>query len=200
MSLDNKCPENKSKIYDLLKKCIKLSKTCDSAFNILGAYYNQKNNIDKAIKYYKKAAELGNSFARTNWGFYMFSALQIKTKFVFYLLKSATFNGPTIAQSNLGYWYWEICNFEKAEKNFRKGYELGDISCLNILGHIFQAQNRDKEAFECFSIASEKGDLLSTFNLACCYLQGTGVEKNEEKWIELMNKHQQNLQKNNKEF
>ena len=67
-----------------------------------------------------------------------------------------------------------------------------DVDCLRVLGILCYegeiAQLDYKKAFECFYKASEQGDVTSTYYLALSYLEGHGVEVDENKGNTLLAK------------
>ena len=52
------------------------------------------------------------------------------------------------------------------------------------------------EAVELYKLAGESGHHLSFYNLAVCYQQGLGVEKNEQEAFNFFQKGQNNFQQN----
>ncbi|MGN1120025.1 MAG: tetratricopeptide repeat protein [Oscillospiraceae bacterium] len=94
--------------------------------------------------------------------------------------------------AELGGYYYEIRRFELALKYYEMAAELGDKSVYSGLGYIWyygRTGKRDYEqAFRWFSLAAENGDIQAEYKLADMYKNGYGVEKNYEKYKEIIEK------------
>ena len=113
--------------------------------------YNITQNRTEAVKLFRKAAELGNSYAQGNLAVcYLFGEGVQKDYYeaVKWLHKAAS-QGYDDAQNNLG-----VC------------YERG-----------FGVTSNSYEAFKWYRMAAEKNNADAQYNLAVCYEYGYGVAK-----------------------
>lgn len=65
--------------------------------------------------------------------------------------------------------------------------EEGDARALSNAGVLLDKQNRPEEAFQCYLKSANSGNLIAKYNVACCYLRGTGTErsrKEAQKWFQ----------------
>lgn len=121
-----------------------------------------EKNIDKAIFWYKKAAELNSSTAQFCLGvLYCYSG--------------------EVEQ-----------DYHEAFKWFKKAFENGDAYSTPHLGFLYENgwgvfQNKLLAAYY-YEIATELGESQGMCNLAECYIDGTGVEKDYQKAIDLLKK------------
>ena len=118
-----------------------------------------KQNNQKAIEFYMRAIEKGNSKSMNN-------------------LATMYITGNTVEQ-----------NYQKAIELYTRAIEKGNSSSMNNLAHMYQngyglGQNNQK-AIELYMRAIEKGNLTSMNNLARMYQNGNGLDKNYQKAIEL---------------
>jgi TPR repeat protein len=135
-----------------------------------------KNEI-KAFEWYSKAAENGIAIAQNNLGYCYHFGKGIdkdETKAFKWFLKSAV-SGYTIGQCNLGYCYQYGIGADKNEKKAFEWYSKAVAESRNTI-----AQNNLLE----FRYAKD-GIAVAQNNLAYCYKNGTGIEKNETKAFEL---------------
>jgi len=184
--------------YDYAKSK-NLKKPASSAYNIIGTYYNNKQNYDTAIKYYKEAyrvrAEMGDKIfmgvALSNIGNAYYSKSDFRTALT-YLNKSLelrkTIGNPVHLEDSYG----RLCNvyikleeLDKAEYYCLESLKLseksknekGSMNTLNNLGTIYLKQGNYIKAMDCalksLSIKTKFGDSLgiasSYFNLGNLY-------------------------------
>lgn len=92
--------------------------------------------------------------------------------------------------AELGYFYYESRRFELALKYYEMAAELGDDSVFSGLGYIWYYGRTGKsdydKAFYWFSRAAENGDIQSEYKLADMYKNGYGVDKDYEKYKEII--------------
>lgn len=92
--------------------------------------------------------------------------------------------------AELGGYYYEIRCFELALKYYEMAAGLGDKSVYSGLGYIWyygRTGKRDYEqAFHWFTLAAENGDIQSEYKLADMYKNGYGVDKDYEKYKEII--------------
>ena len=111
-------------------------------------------NDEEAIKWFKKAAEAGNTNAMTELGYsYGMGMLGLDK------------------------------NEEEATKWFRKAAEFGDAAAMNHLGDWYRngwfKKQDDDEAFKWYRKAAETGNIDAMISLGDCYLWGRGVIKSK---------------------
>ena len=99
-----------------------------------------------------------------------------------------THNPKYVAE--LGFFYYESRRFELALKYYEMAAELGDDSVFSGLGYIWYYGRTGKsdydKAFYWFSRAAENGDIQSEYKLADMYKNGYGVDKDYEKYKEII--------------
>ena len=90
----------------------------------------------------------------------------------------------------LGGYYYEIKRFDLALKYYEMAatYDYDEAyECLGYIWYYGRTGERDfKKAFEYFSKLMEKGDPVSTYKVADMYKNGYYVEKNQEKYEEII--------------
>ena len=122
----------------------------------LGNYYNAIGDIDNTILWFTKAAEQGFARSQNELG-------------LFYI------NGTKVAKDMIKATYW----FEKAASQGHPGAQ-------NNLGTIYAMRRDYAEAIEMWKQAAKTGYVEALSNLAGCYLNGQGVEKNIPKAVSLL--------------
>lgn len=89
-----------------------------------------------------------------------------------------------------GFYYYESRRFELALKYYEMAAELGEKSVYPGLGYIWYYGRTGKcdyeKAFRWFTLAAENGDIQSEYKLADMYKNGYGVEKDTEKYKEII--------------
>ena len=92
--------------------------------------------------------------------------------------------------TELGGYYYELRDFDLALKYYEMAAELGDKSVYSGLGYIWYYGRTGKkdyaQAFHWFSLAAENGDVQAEYKLADMYKNGYGVEKNYDKYKEII--------------
>lgn len=90
----------------------------------------------------------------------------------------------------LGGYYYERKQFDLAEEYYLLAAELNYESAYACLGYIYYYGRTDKpnyqKAFEYYSKASEVGDITSSYKVADMYRNGYFVEKNYDKYVEII--------------
>lgn len=134
----------------------------------LGMIYEGEGNLDKAVKFYRQAAEHGSADAM----FMMHNLYEIGTAV-----------GKDIAE---------------AERWLLKGAEAGSLSAQTALGYHHQFPPSETgsrvgggpasmaEAVKWYRRAAERNWADAQYRLASCYLEGKGVEQDEEHGLDLM--------------
>ena len=104
-----------------------------------------------------------------------------------YLIKETD---DSLYMMKLGGWYYENRYFELAEKYYLMAAKKNDINAYSCLGYIYyygRIGKKDyKKAYECYKKASDMGDIISGYKLADMYHHGYYVEKDEQKYKEII--------------
>ena len=148
--------QDELKAIDLYKKVYELGS--GEAANGIGLIYDNQNNSEEAVKWYRKGFEKGDSRSGYNLA-YCYS------------------NGIGVSQDEL-----------KALELYKKVYELGLGNAANRIGLIYDNQNNSGEAVKWYRKGFDKGDDWSGYNLAYCYSYGIGVPQDKQKALELYKK------------
>lgn len=166
----------------------------------LGFYYQEgeegaPKDQQKAIYWYKKAAENGNVIAQFNMGEIYDSGNGVKQDFAkaaSWYLKAAK-QGDALAQCAVGNCYFHnqgfALDYNQAAYWFRKSAMQGNAvgqRCLGICYDEGKGVSKDvKIAIEWYEKAAAQGDAVAMFNLGMSYFNGEGVKKDRKKAIEL---------------
>ena len=148
--------QDELKAIDLYKKVYELGS--GEAANGIGLIYDNQNNSEEAVKWYRKGFEKGDSRSGYN-------------------LEYCYSNGIGVSQDEL-----------KALELYKKVYELGLGNAANRIGLIYDNQNNSGEAVKWYRKGFDKGDDWSGYNLAYCYSYGIGVPQDKQKALELYKK------------
>lgn len=150
-------------------------------------YFNEKNYAE-AVKYYRKAAELGNVDAQTTLGWMYDQAKGVRRNYAeaakWY--RKAAEQGYAYAQNELGVLYYNgqgvKRNYGEALKWFRKAADQGNAAAYGWLGGMYYEGHGVKkdysEAAKWFRKGAEMGDEGSQFWLGWMYENGHGVRQN----------------------
>lgn len=149
----------------------------DSLVNIGAAYYNGTDGLEqdfeKAFKFYKLAAKMGNVIAMSNLGYcYLYGrSVPVDEDKALYCFEKASEAGDVNATYKIGDFYmWGKGKIEidkvKAVQYYDKAYEMG-------------ADSSRTDNFDCFNFPDV------CFRLANCYFYGTVKEKDFEKALNL---------------
>lgn len=150
-------------------------------------YFNEKNYAE-AVKYYRKAAELGNVDAQTTLGWMYDQAKGVRRNYAeaakWY--RKAAEQGYAYAQNELGVLYYNgqgvKRNYGEALKWFRKAAGQGNAVSYGWLGTMYyegQGVKKDySEALKWFRKAADQGDAVNQVNLGWMYENGQGVRQN----------------------
>jgi len=153
------------------------------------AYYNgtigNKPDYEKAVKYFHKAAKLGNVYAQYNLGLCYDTGIGVEqdyTEAAKWYHKSAE-QGYTDAQNNFGLCY-ELGHgveqdYDEAVKWYRKAVEQGNSHAQCNLGLCYELghgleQDYD-EAVKWYHKSAGQGNETAQSNLGTCYKLGQGV-------------------------
>ena len=141
---------NMQKAYDFsIRPAERGNRECQ---NIVGYFWRQKGDYNKAVKWYRKAAEQEFAPAQTNLG-WMYE------------------NGWGVSQ-----------DYSEAVKWFRKAAEQGNARGQSCLGWMYKngyGVSQDySEAVKWYRKSAEQGNDVGQTNLGLMYHNGTGVQRN----------------------
>ena len=191
--------DEKEKLFsDILGDIIKLAEDKDPfAQCILGLMYEYGNgaikDYEKAVKWYKEAAEKSYSIAQDKLGdmYYYGNGVAKDCGKTIEWYKKAVEQGYSRAQNNLGSMYvlgyGVKQDYEKAIKWIRKSVEQGYSGGQNNLGYMYEkgygVRQDYKEAVKWYIKAAEQGNSTAQFNLGDVYEKGYGVRQDYEEAI-----------------
>ena len=219
--VQSKLPEKEKSIFTYLYAYMKMCWFCDEgvyneiiddiiemansdflmAQNMLGnCYYNGQGveqSYEKAVIWYKKAAEQGNANAQCSLGYCYDEGQGVKLsheKAVYWFQKAAE-QGYASAQCNLGVCYDNgqgvEQSYEQAAYWYKKSAEQGDSDAQFSLAVCYENGEGVEQSYEkavyWYKKSAEQGDSDAQYNLALCYENGKGVEQSAEKavyWVE----------------
>lgn len=125
--------------------------------------YEDTNKFDKAVYWYKKAADSHNNNEAQ------------------YILGEHYFNGQGVERS-----------YSEAYKRYKQSAEQGYLDAQFRLGYLFDTgvgvKEIDEEAVKWYTLAAETGDPSSQCNLAIKYYKGEGTEQDYTKAFDLFEK------------
>jgi len=160
-----------------------------------GYDHEQNGDYQSAIKFYRKAAKLGNALAMNNIGNMYLKGRYLNKDYneALRLFRQASDKGSALAKSNLGYMYlmgYSVSkDYSKAIRLFREAAEEDVALAISNLGYMYlqgYAVSKDyREAVRLFRKASDKGNKLAQSNLGFMYLNGYEVEKNYSKAVDM---------------
>ena len=171
-------------------------KDAEAQFN-LGLIYARGEGItpndDKAIHWWKKAAQRGSPHAEMMLGLFYNLGRGVgrsEQEAVNWYLKAAKF-GNTNAIYNLAVLYYNGLgidrNYEQAAKYFSILAKQGNTDAQNIYGSLFlEGQGvsfKPQKAIKWFKKSASANNVKAMFNLATQYRQGNGVAQNDKKAI-----------------
>ena len=154
----------------------------------LGVCYKEgfgvTKNLSKAIEVFRKASELDHSLSYTYLA-KCYEELGSDEQIIIDCYENAYAQGSYKACYYLSQIYLAKEDYLSQIEWLLKGQN--DVDCLRELGILCYegdiAQLDYKKAFECFYKASEQGDVISSYYMALSYLNGNGVNVDEERGI-----------------
>ena len=185
----------------LYKKAIN---SCGSAvsFNDIGICYEDgvggfEKNINKAIEYYKKAADLGSEPNLLHLAAVYHNMKDYEKSFVLFKRVSQT-KSDIIRSEGLYFlgWYYYYGegvkkDYKKAVEYFKQSAKLANSNSYNDLGMMYadgEGVKKDPtKAFFYYSKAAELKNKYGLYNVARCYNFGIGVKKDINKAIRYYN-------------
>lgn len=177
------------------------SKSTDQNF-LLGETAQNSSDLDTAVDYYTKSANMGNGEAMYRLGCIYVRSSDSKDKshvphdvnLGIKWFKAASNEGNTAAMKYLadiyGFGFRGIeSNFGEAVYWFKNAIDHGDKEASEKLGDFYwtkstENSNYAQDAFKYYSSLADKGDVKVMERLADCYASGKGVTRNKYKAIE----------------
>lgn len=161
--------------------------------------YNSDEKKYTAVRYYKKAAELGNSVAMYKLGECYYNGkggVDQDYKEAVEWYKKAIEQGNVLAQNALGECYTEgrgvEQDYEKAVEMFKKAAEQGAaVAQLNLGKRYIKGQGVEKDfekAFEWCKKSAEQGYADAQWGIGFCYYEGWHIEQDFTKAIKWLQK------------
>jgi TPR repeat protein len=158
----------------------------DEAPCLLGQYYSEEGDIDKAEKYLKQATDRGNMEAEVELGtLYIFEKKSEKDhKKGISLLKEAAREGDANALSTLGACYLQgngvRMNRKEAVKYLKQAVDAGSSEGMVLMTQVSLMDGKQQDAVKYAKMAADLGEPYGQFLLGSFYLMGDGVAKNEK--------------------
>ncbi len=165
------------------------------AIRLLGKYYYyDKDDNDKAMELFLKAADGGDAEAMTEAADLYFDQDNYED-YKRLLLKAAELNFAD-AENKLGYYYQNLDDFEPEKPDlpqalqwYKRASEHGDKTATCDVGEMYlngEGTVKDEyEAFNWFKKAMDSGSVYGTYLCGRCYMNGTGVAQDKKKGIKL---------------
>ncbi|MBU3854885.1 MAG: SEL1-like repeat protein [Candidatus Paraprevotella stercoravium] len=156
----------------------------------LGNKYYEEKNYSEAIKWFRKAAEQGNTAAQTGLGdmYHYGHGVTRNYKEAVKWYRKAAEQGYAEAQSMLGEMYgsgWGVtCDQQKSFQWYWKAAEQGYVHAQFCVGnkyfHGWGVTKDYQEAIKWYRKAAEQGSPAAQNELASMYYEGKGVTKNKQ--------------------
>ena len=156
-----------------------------------GEQAEEANDYDKALEFYKKAADMGSAEAM----YYIANVYYNEDYDEYDVEKSAAWikksaeAGYAEAMGDLGLMY--ECgegveeNLQLAKEWYIRGSKLGDSDSMNNLGSLYESEAKYSLAINWYQKAADCGNDEAMKNLGMMYSYGKGVEENDDmarKW------------------
>lgn len=187
--------------YENYTKSIKISNN-DMAkaysMNNLGSMFllgeGVRKDIDKALEYFQKSAELGNDTAMLNLGLLYFNGELVdrdyQVAFEYFNNAATKFNGKSL--NMLGYYYEKGLlgnqDISKAIECYKKSYENNFVkaayNCARFFENGIGVPTNYEEAFKLYKIAADADIPFALLKVSACYSKGMGTEKDLHKSCE----------------
>lgn len=153
-----------------------------------------RKDIDKALDYFERSAELGNDTAMLNLGLLYFNGELIdrnyQVAFEYFNNAATKFNGKSF--NMLGY-YYEVGllgnqDVSKAIECYKKSYENGFVkaayNCARFFENGIGVPTNYEEAFKLYKIAADADIPFALLKVSACYSKGMGTERDLNKSCE----------------
>ena len=169
----------------------------DNFLVIAKKYFNQ-NNYSDAVKWFRKAADLGNVEAMLSLGMCYIGGKGVKQDDVEVMkwLRKAAELGDAFAMEMLASGYSNGKGVKKDDKEaavwYRKAAEQGRVDAMNSIGDCYRYGNGvDEDATEAvkwYRKAAEQGHIEAQKNLGWMYVNGYGVMQDDVEAVKLRSK------------
>lgn len=162
------------------------------AYRGLAMYYDKfEHNTEETLKWYRMAANCGDTNSQRVLGFWHYRQGQYHTAISYF--SPAVQKGDELAQRGLADSYYELKDYPNAFKWYVERANHGDIESQNRLAYMYiYGQGTDvdhKEGRYWMKRSAEGGNPIAQFNLGLFYSKGSiGLEQNEEKSFEWFKK------------
>ncbi len=159
-----------------------------------------EQNIEEALKWYKKAADQGSSNAKVNIGNLYRNGNGVgvpqSDKDALHWYQKAADQGNADGQNLLGIMYFNGTGIDKDNNQalswFHKSADQGNSDAQVNLGVMYQkgvgGEKNDEKAISWFKKSAEQGNSSAQVNLGAMYQYGYGVEKNTKEACALFKK------------
>ena len=160
------------------------------AMNGMGFMLAQSGNKAEAVKWYRKAAALGNPFAQCNlaWSLYHGVGTPKNIKEAMAWFHKSAAQGHPEAEYNLGIHFWNEGQEDEAVEWFRKGAEHGDAGSQVELGGAYRdgiGVPRDLVlSHKWFLAAAEQGDANGQYLVAVSFADRPDGAKKSFVWCQ----------------
>lgn len=138
----------------------------------LGVYFQEMNDMEKAVEYYTKSANQGLVYAQHNLGQIYSVNFQDKTKAIYWYEKAANQEYP-LSQSRLAALYLDMddeYNNRKAFSLLQKAANAGEESAYNNLGYCYATGKGGfqdiQKALVWYKKAADNGEMIACQNYA----------------------------------
>lgn len=149
--------------------------------------YDQRGNMEEAVKLYRQAADRGNADAQYNLGVSYEKGEGVSKNLLEAVkwYRMAAEQGKASAQYNLGLCYRHAKgvaqNLSEAARWYSRAAEQGQASAQCNLGSCYEkgegVSQNDVEATKWYQRAANQGLAIAQYNLGICYEFGRGVSK-----------------------
>jgi TPR repeat protein len=182
--------------YDKAISLVKHTKNFESnkvSTKLLGDCYIYKGKHAESLKWYLKAAELGNSIAMYLLGNIYYTGIYITqnyTEATKWYQKSVD-NGNINAMNTLGLMYHQGIvipkNLSKACELYKHASDLGSHDSMNNLGNYYYCFGNGiyNEAMKWYNKGMKLGNIHCIKNVAECYFHGNGCNQDYKQAFEL---------------
>ena len=150
----------------------------------LGRYYEEKNDLDSAFRWYARAINQGDEEALTLLSRFDDDRLDslVRGPKVVEWYTNAAMQGNLQAQMKLASFYftkdyWEAIKWYKIAA--KQGYAPAQLA----LGNHYYRRDKEEKAVKWYRRAAEQGYAPAQLELGDCYLIGSGIEKDKEEAI-----------------
>lgn len=153
-----------------------------------------RKDIDKALEYFQRSAELGNDTAMLNLGLLYFNGELVdrnyQVAFEYFNNAATKFNGKSL--NMLGYYYEQGLlgnqDISKAIECYKKSYENGFVkaayNCARFFENGIGVPTNYEEAFKLYKIAADDDVPFALLKVSACYSKGMGTERDLNKSCE----------------